>query len=105
MNYRAWIISRLVILLLLTLIVTKPFVQYSHNQYDLGRKLEQIEKSVDLKDVKKDFQDLKEDLLSSEKNKNYSYSFLVLLVSFAFIISSYEIIAFLLTRTLSKILD
>lgn len=97
MRYRTWFISRFIVLVIIVLVLTASFVQYSKDRYDRGGKLTE-------KEYIEEFNAFKEELSSAKPYTSYANSFFVVLLSMVLIVASYEATVFLISLYLRKII-
>lgn len=96
-NY--WIFSRLLVFVFLVFVVGGFFTHYSSDAYQKGLELT---KEIYIKD----FDSVKEELLSSKPYANYLYSLFITFIGMSIIVGSYELAVYgvnvILRRTLKS---
>ncbi|NEN88177.1 MAG: hypothetical protein F6K48_04285 [Okeania sp. SIO3H1] len=84
------LVSRVIVFLILVIVVTFYFREYSLDRYDRGILLDQ-------KEYISNFEQYKSELLSSEKDISLPYSLTVTFIGLLIIVGGYELIVFIVS--------
>jgi predicted PurR-regulated permease PerM len=95
MNQRNWLLTRLVIILLVTAFISYFYIKDSNQNYQKGIELTK-------ESYMKNYEEYKAELLSSKENMNVFRSTFVVLVSLSVLIGIYEGLIFFITLFLKK---